>query len=257
MKTNGYRVFDQKGQDSAGIWESEDTSEWAIWAIDGAWALGEETAHDVSNLSHTLSLQLHSTLNTNGLIPARGILKRTLGTMTSRMNATATLTLATSNGEILTLGDSEALLSNGTRIINPDFDNVEKSLMESVQESINQGTPPTEAYDQLRPHLLARRETRNQANGSGWVIGDKNKHLLHEKAYTETFDPALSICVMTDGMSRVLEWGLSYDLIQECLKNNLDHIVQQLRAQEERDPHRTNHLRFSQHDDASIAWSLQ
>lgn len=244
-----------KGQDKAGIWVSENEQDWSIWVIDGAYPLGEEKAESVEALSLDISNSLFNIYEKNGILDAREILRKTIDTLPT-MKATATLIVAQSNGQIIAVGDSEALLENGKRVIAPDFSDPDKNILDIIKARLESGWDNEKAYFSLLDVLIHYRNTRNEINGSGWIIGEKNRDKIHKYAHVESFNPKESIILFTDGIARIIDWNITDDLFKTIRSNNLENTVKQLRQVEEADPDKTKYVRFSMSDDASLAWHL-
>lgn len=252
----GNSTYSIKGQDHSGYWQSTTQDEWAIWVVDGAYPLGNESADDVETLATDISNHFLTAYESDGLQNARTIL-RTVISKLPPMKATATLTLAQSNGEILTLGDSEAILSNGHRIMSPEFSGVEELIMSRIKEKLDAGWDEHDAYYSVHDTLVDRRERRNKLNNSsGWIMGEENRYFIPSQAHVTSFDPRNGAIVITDGFSRVLDWGLEESLFDMVKEEKTDNTITQLRQVEQADPLKTQHLRFSVSDDASIAWYL-
>lgn len=244
-----------KGQDKAGKWISKDENEWSIWVIDGAYPLGEEKAESVEALSSEISDSLSRVYNENGILDTRIILQKTID-MLPIMKATATLTIAQSNGQIITVGDSEALLENGKRIIAPDFSDSDKNILSIIKARLESGWDNEKAYFSLLDVLIHYRNTRNEINGSGWIIGEKNRDKIHEYAHVDYFNPKESIILFTDGIARLIDRKITENLFEIIKLKEIEKTVKQLRQIEESDPDKTKYVRFSISDDASLAWSL-
>ena len=252
----GNSTYSIKGQDHSGYWHSTTQDKWAIWVVDGAYPLGNESADDVETLATDISNHFLAAYESDGVQKARTIL-RTVISKLPPMKATATLTLAQSNGEILTLGDSEAVLSNGHRIMSPEFSGVEEAIMSRIKEKLDAGWDEHDAYYSVHDTLVDRRERRNKLNNSsGWIMGEENRYFIPSQAHVTSFDPRNGAIVITDGFSRILDWGLEESLFDMVKEEKTDNTITQLRQVEQADPLKTQHLRFSVSDDASIAWYL-
>lgn len=257
----GKYVNQIKGQDEAGFWNHNDEN-WAIWAIDGAYPLIEnDSSAKVEELSKNLSQCLHNEFENNGIRDIRTSLQSALSSLNSleKNNSTATLTLATSNGEILTLGDSESLIENGNkRIIAPDFRGVESKILNKIEKLIIEGVDPEIAYFSVKDELIDRRNRRNEIeNSSGWIIANKNINIIHQYAHVENFNQNSNICVFTDGISRLIDWRIVNNVFNIVKQDSIDESVRELRSIEQSDCLKLEKIRFSVSDDASIAWKIQ
>lgn len=101
----GNSTYSIKGQDHSGYWHSTTQDEWAIWVVDGAYPLGNESADDVETLATDISNYFLATYQSYGVQKARTIL-RTVISKLPPMKATATLTLLDRIRTPLLLGKS-------------------------------------------------------------------------------------------------------------------------------------------------------
>lgn len=238
-----------------------------VGVVDGATPISGSPGASAatSGFASLLTQCLNSVVRSPDLAPERvaEALWVAQGSTQEGCGVTATIAVAVwgaNDLSVVVCGDSPVwvFFRDGTteRVVDPAFAERESTYLGAVQECLNQGDSPEDAYASILPDLRQARADRNTPPGV-WVPSDTvspQELLPHLHHVVFPVEEISAIVAVTDGTETMLQvTGTRPSALPYMEPGELNNLYEQADLLQLQDGDKTRFLRLSDRDDASVA----